>query len=300
MRTNVVYQGDCIQGLKKMPDKSVDLILTDPPYNVGKNIENDNLTEIDYLSFMNKIINELYRICKDNGSLYIFCSHKFMGRLDCFLQEVGFNVKSRIIWVKRSGSRGTKRGYIPEYEPILFAVKGNEFVFNEDSVRVEYSESSKNRKDSYNKKKEYYWKPNPLGKLCPDVWLDIGQLHFAHPERIISNGDTVIETQKPLELIRRIINASSNENDIVLDPFMGSGTTAVACKQLNRRWVGFEISPEYCKIIAKRLSQKTMAGFFGTSPDGDPAGALNKDFTENLRVFPNRQQPIDERKLPTS
>jgi len=267
---NKIYKKECLDFIKQIDNDLVDLVIIDPPYNVGKNIIGDKLDIDEYLKFINNCIKEIFRILKDGGSFYIFCSHKFMSRIDCFIQDVGFNVRNRIIWVKRSGSRGTKRGFIPEYEPIIYSVKGKEFIFNSDEVRVEYSESSKNRKDSFNKKKNYYWKPNPLGKLCPDVWLDIGQLHFAHPERIVEKGDTVIETQKPLKLIKRIVKVSSNKGDLVLDCFMGSGTTAVACKQLGRNFIGCDISEKYVKIANKRLEQETLLKIQGGRNSSQP------------------------------
>lgn len=250
-----LYFGDCLEVLKEIPDESVDLVLADPPYNVGKDIIGDNQSYDAYISFSSSWLREAYRILKTPSSIYVCCSHIYMSRLDCMIQDLGFSVKNRIVWLKQSGSRATGRSYTPEYEPIIFAVKGEKYTFNADDIRVRYSKTTQNRKSSMIKKKNYLWRPNPLGKSCPDVWNDIGQIHFAHPERILLRGDTAISVQKPIKLIKRIILASSNKDNLILDPFIGSGTTAIGCEQLQRRWIGIEINKEYCDIAISRLKK---------------------------------------------
>lgn len=234
MRTNVVYQGDCIQGLKKLPDNSVDCVITDPPYGINyfsnrykngnphKPIINDDKLFIP--------IDELWRILKPTGALFVFYSHK--------LPLIDERIKNVIIWVKDNWTAGD-----------LYSDFGNQYECIAFMPKEDFKLKSKRH---------------------PNVWKfsRVPSHKLLHP------------TEKPIRLIRRLIKCSTNENDIVLDPFMGSGTTAVACKQLNRRWVGFEISPEYCKIIEKRLSQKCITGFFDTQSQSDcPNGSLNSDLT---------------------
>ncbi len=215
---NKVIHGDCLEVMKQMPDKCVDLVLTDPPYGIeyksnwGTNhelIANDN--NLDWLS---RFTLELSRVVKTDAHLYIFCN---MNCLEQFKEEFSryFKLKNILVWDKQSFGAGdtTGAGYAPQYELVLFFSSGKNKLNSErigEVIRV----------------------PRTFNELHP--------------------------TQKPVELMKLLVSNSSNENEIVFDPFLGSGTTAVACKQLGRNYIGIELSEKYCAIANERLAQDLL------------------------------------------
>ena len=219
MELNKIYNEDCLEGMKRIPDKSVDLIVTDPPYLINytrhvkghrfsKPILNDNNNKqliVDY-------IKECYRVMKDNTAMYMFASHK---TVDIFKQELEkyFNVKNIIIWDKqRQGMGDTSTVFGFQYELIFFVSKGQ---------------------------------PKINGKRLSDIW--------SFP-KIVGNQQ-LHQNQKPLELIEQCINKHSNDGDVVFDGFMGSGTTAIASMNTNRNYIGFELDKGYFDIANERISK---------------------------------------------
>ena len=216
---NKIYNEDCLEGMKRIPDKSIDLIVTDPPYLINytrhvkghrfsKPILNDNNNKqliIDY-------IKECYRVMKDNTAMYMFSSHK---TVDIFKQELEkyFNVKNIIIWDKqRQGMGDTSTVFGFQYELIFFVSKGQ---------------------------------PKINGKRLSDIW--------SFPK--IVGKQQMHQNQKPIELITQCILKHSREDDIILDGFIGSGTTAIACLNTNRNFIGFELDKEYFDIATKRIEE---------------------------------------------
>jgi len=215
MKINKIHCMDCIEGLKQIEDNSVDCIITDPPYGInyksnhykGENphtpIINDDTLFIP--------MNELKRVLKPTGAMFIFFSHK--------VPLVDKDLKNVIIWVKNNWTAGDLYGdFGNQYECIGF-IPNKEFKIK--------------------------------GKRYSNIWnfdrLPADKLK--HP------------TQKPKSIIRRIIQVASKEEDIVLDPFMGSGTTAVVSKEMNRKFIGFEIEESYFNIINERLSQDSLSNY---------------------------------------
>ena len=380
LEINKVYNIDCLEGLKQIDNNSVDLILTDPPYNIGKDFENDNLPEKEYLEWCEKWIKELVRVCKIGGAIYLTLGFQCVGEIKVIFNKFhSLRLKNWIVWYRQDGWKSDK-GFGHSHEHILFFIKDNVPLFNlqkfGESVRQRrlkagyktvaslmeamgmykkikringtedfrsgngFFESGKKKptlnelirlneligldnefkihlepifkdrlkfRDYLNEmrfkkglslseiNKRFGWAitgggvasayfgdksenfiPSPnhyklLKKLldlddryddfsaslylkfnktdvCDDVWLTpkSEKKRLGHP------------TQKPEALFRRIIKASSNEGDLILDCFMGSGTTAFACKSLNRRFIGFEISKKYCDIINNRLRQTIL------------------------------------------
>jgi len=241
---NKIYCMDCLEGLKKLPDNSIDLVVTDPPYNTGmveKKVDkrktkkprlfsffNDSYTNEDYLKLIETCCNNFYRILKENSTGYIYMNWKKLGLWLEFLEKAGFSVKNVIVWDKVIHGLNYQN-YAYTYELIIYFVKGKPILKN---------------KSIEDKRKGYF----------KDVW---------NIQRKISNETNEFhhETQKLLKIVKIPIIHSSNEKDIVLDPFMGSGTTAVACKQLGRNFIGFEISKKYCEMANKRLAQQTLDEF---------------------------------------
>lgn len=262
MRTNVVYCGDCIQGLKKLPDKSVDLILTDPPYNITA-CDWDNGINLENLFF------EFLRIAKENCAIIITASQPFTTDLI----NVGRNYfKYEIIWEKEKITNFLllKKQIGKIHENILIFCKG-QHTYN--PIKISANPNKLDKRKRFNKMK---FKNGWIGNQTLDRTKDDGERYPSSVLYFEREETDLHHTQKPISLFSYLIKTYSNEKEIVLDCFMGSGTTAVACKQLNRQFIGFEISPEYCKIIEKRLSQKVMMGFFDTQAPQN-AESLNSD-----------------------
>lgn len=232
----ITILGDSIVELKKIESSTVDLIATDPPYNLGKDYGNngDSLKKSEYLDFTREWLKEAHRVLKPDGSIYVCMGVRFISYLFTIMQEeLKFNFNSWITWHYTQGLGKTK-GFSPRHDDILFFTKSKKFKFNLDSVRVP--------------QKYYRSRNNMRGANPGDVWK-FSHVHYSNPNR--QNHPT----QKPEGLFERIILASSDEGDLVLDPFSGSGTTQRVCQQLNRKCTGIEINPEYVQMTTERLAE---------------------------------------------
>jgi len=239
---NKIICGDCLEVMKEMPDKCVDMILTDPPYGVNKD-RWDNLN-LEW-------IGEAHRICSTNGSFYVFGSVWFYPLIHIECLDVGFIPRNVICWYYENAMSRQTKNFQMEYDPIGFFVKRGDYNFNLDTLRIPYKSQERIKHKIIKNGK--IWKPHPLGKKRGNV-INIPALAGKR-----FSGERVNHpTQKPLKLVELLIRASSNESEIVFDPFLGSGTTAVACKNLNRNFIGIEINPNYCKIAEERLAQGVL------------------------------------------
>jgi adenine-specific DNA-methyltransferase len=251
MEINKIYCGDCMDLLKIIPDSTVDLIIADPPYNIGKDFGNNKDNNPNYINWSYKWINECMRLLKNSGTFYLMGATQFIPHFDCYISSK-YNIISRIVWVYDSSGIQAKNYFGSLYEPILMIVKDKKkFKFNKNKVLVEAKTGSKRRLIDYRKSPP---KKYNSYKVLGNVW-HIPRIRYKMPEYVNH------PTQKPLLLFKIMIQASSDENDIVLDPFLGSGTTAVACKQLNRKFIGIEINPEYVNIANKRINFTTVGDF---------------------------------------
>ena len=226
--------------VKQIPDKSVNLILTDPPYLI-------NYAEWDKedWSFTEQWVKECFRILKDDGSFYSFMGWQHSAEFKLLLDKFGM-IKNWIIW-ERSKGRSSKINYKSIREDIFYYVKTKEFIFNEQKKLRPVIAPYKNEDGT-----PKGWFINEEGERVR--WTGVGNIwHFTPPNWSSKLDRQVHPTQKPIALLERIINASSNKNDIILDPFIGSGSTAVACKRLNRNFIGMEIYQNYIDISYKRL-----------------------------------------------
>lgn len=236
-----IFNGDALELLKDIKSESIDLIIADPPYNLGKNYGNnhDLIGFDDYLSFSNEWLKEASRILKPNGSIYAFMGVRFISYIyDILDRKLDLFFNSWICWHYTQGI-GKRLGFSPRHDDILFFTKSENFTFNLDDVRIP--------------QKFYRERNNMRGANPGDVWA------FSHVHYCNSNRQNH-PTQKPEGLIERMVLASSNPGDTILDPFAGSGTTLRVCQQLNRNCIGFEINPEYVEMINERLS-KPFNGF---------------------------------------
>ncbi len=248
LETNVVIQGDCIEILKTIPDKSIDLIFADPPYNLQLKGDlwrpnntkvaavNDDWDKYDnftaYDSFTVKWLTECRRALKDNGAIWVIGSYHNIFRVGKIIQDLDYWILNDILWIKTNpmaNFKGTR--FNNSHETLIWASKSEKSkpTFNYKIMKT-HNEDKQMRSD---------W----LIPIC------------SGKERAKLNGEKAHSTQKPLALLRRIINATSNPGDIILDPFLGSGTTAVAAKELGRSYIGIERDNKYIKVAEKRLDE---------------------------------------------
>lgn len=250
MDINKIYNMDCIDGLKQLDNDSVQLIITSPPYNINKKYEK-KLDINEYIYYQFHMLSQSFRILKDNGSICYQIGNTIKDKhpypLDWILkdelEEVGFKYQNRIIWTYNHGTNATYR-FSGRYETILWFSKTDNYIFNLDPIRIPQKYPNKKAYKGKNKGK---LSCNPLGKNPGDVW-DITNIKHNHPEK------TDHPCQFPEFLVERCILSMTNEDDLVVDPYMGSGTTAKVCKKYNRNYIGFDIIQEYIDIAEERLN----------------------------------------------
>lgn len=243
---NHVECTDALQGMQRIPDASIDLIIADPPYGLGKDYGNDSdkLDTEAYLQWMQQWIDVALPKLKANGSLYIFLTWRYSPEVFVMLKQ-RMTMVNEIIWDRRVPSMGgSTRKFSSVHDTVGFFVKARDYYFDLDAVRIPYDEQTKKARS---RSIFVGAKWLELGYNPKDVW-SVSRLHREHRERADH------PTQKPLEIIERMVKASCPVNGIVLDPFMGSGTTAVAAKRCGRNFTGFELNPDYCKLIEQRLA----------------------------------------------
>lgn len=254
MEKNKVYQKDVIKFLDMLDDNSVSLAIVDPPYNMKQGDWDTFKTEKDYLDFTFKWIDKMLTKMKPDGSIYLFNNQYNSAIILNYLRNKNVSFRNWITWYKKDGFCSTKKRYVNNQEVILFyTMDEKEFTFNADEIRIPYK--SENRIESAKKKgilkNGKRWFPNENGKLCTDVWELTSQRHL---NKI--NGKTQKQkhpTPKPEAMIERMVIASSNIGDTVLDLFSGTGTTSYVAKKLKRDFVGCELNKEYIKYINERL-----------------------------------------------
>ncbi len=228
--------GDAVEEMKKLPQKSVRLIITDPPYNLSKNYGNnqDNMEFTEYLEFSRKWLNEAHRVLTDDGTIYVFMGMRYISYIYTILeQELGMTFNSWITWFYTQGIGKTK-GFSPRHDDILMFTKHpKKYIFNLDNIRVP---------------QKFYRSVNNMRGANPgNVW-EFSHMHYCNKNR--QNHPT----QKPEGLYERMILSSSNVGDVVLDPFSGSGTLLRVCQQTGRRGIGIEVNPEYIEMTNERLA----------------------------------------------
>lgn len=279
MNTSTIYCGDNLETLSKFPEKSVDLIYADPPFFSNKHYEviwNDG-AEIrafedrwqggieHYIGWMRPRLAQCHRVLKDTGSMYLHCDWHANAHLRILMDEIfgENNFADEIIW-SYSKVGGTSKKLLKWHETIYRYTRNYQLShFNADSIRIPYAESTLKGATTGEDGKLYYHRGlgkdtsmkrlkstpvNPAGRLLGDVW-HLGDYAAPKGERI------GYPTQKPEALLKRIIEASSNKGDIVLDPFCGCGTTIAVAQQLGRQWVGIDVSPTACRMMKDRLSK---------------------------------------------
>jgi adenine-specific DNA-methyltransferase len=243
---STIYQGNCIEVLKTIPDNSIDLIFADPPYNIGKKFGDfiDSWpTDQEYADWCFEWMELCIKKLKPSGSFYVMTSTQAMPYLDLWLRDK-MTILSRIVWHYDSSGVQAKKYYGSLYEPILYAVKDpKRYIFNASAIEIEAKTGSVRKLIDYRKKEPTPYKTTKVPGntwYMPRVRFRMGE-YENHP------------SQKPEQLLERIIKASSNYNDIVLDPFGGTFSTGAVARKLNRQNISIEINEEYLKIGLRRL-----------------------------------------------
>jgi adenine-specific DNA-methyltransferase len=261
----IINNGSCYDFVETVPDRSVKLVVTSPPYNIGKKYEKKSSLD-EYYSKQELIIDECVRILADDGSICWqvgnFVDNAEIVPLDILLypifQKHNLKLRNRIIWQFGHGLHASKR-FSGRYETVLWFTKTDNYIFNLDAVRVP---------QKYPQKK-YFKGPrtgefscNPLGKNPSDIW-DIPNVKNNHVEK------TIHPCQFPIELVERLLLELTHENDLVFDPFLGVGSTSADAVKNNRRGMGCEIVAEYYDIAVER-TKLAMNGGLKTRPMNKP------------------------------
>jgi len=252
---NKIFEGDCFELIHKIDYESLDLIVCDGPYGVtGKRW--DKVANIQ--EFNLKLIQVFSKKLKRGGALYLF------GKPNCidFIDYTPFlTLNARIVWYQPSRLAQGRTNYTNNYDIIAYFTKGKARTFNLDDIRVPQLVELEHRKRCEKVPSVVYGKFgktkfNEKGKNPGDVWVDIKQLTYKSNELL--SRDFLHTIQKPKKLIERIVKASSQKEDLVLDPFVGTGTTLVVCEELKRNYIGFELDPKLFQICIERLREIKM------------------------------------------
>jgi site-specific DNA-methyltransferase (adenine-specific) len=245
MPVHALYNEDVLDGIHRIADASVDLVVADPPYGLGKDYGNDSdkLDAADYLAWSRSWLDAVLPKLKPNASLYLFLTWQYSPEIFSFL-KTRMRMVNEIVWDRKVPSMGgSTRKFSSVHDNIGLFVAGPDYHFDIDAVRIPYDEETKKaRTRSIFVGKKWL----EVGYNPKDVWR-VTRLHRQHPER--ENHPT----QKPLEIVTRMVLASCPEGGLVLDPFLGSGTTAVAALANRRRIAGFELNAEYFAQMQDRI-----------------------------------------------
>jgi site-specific DNA-methyltransferase (adenine-specific) len=248
--TNKIIMGDTLSIIKKLPDNFIDLLITDPPYNLTKKYNNktfNRTVDEEYEKWFESFICELPRIMKPNGSLY-FCGDFRTTPIYYNVLKKYFFIQSRITWQREKG-RGAKKNWKNNIEDIYFCTMDkSEYTFNLDKVMVKKKVIAPYRDENGDAKDWFCENGEKYRYTCPsNIWTDITVPYWSMKE------NTEHPAQKPEKLIERLVEASSNEGDLVFDLFLGSGTTAVVSKKLKRLYSGIELDEGYCLLAEERI-----------------------------------------------
>ncbi len=254
LRKSTIVCGDVRTILDQLPPEYFQLAIIDPPYNIGRDFGtwDDRLSDQAYRAFVAEWLPKISRTLAPSATLYLCCSWGYSGYFQNALIEAGFTIQNRITW-KREKGRGASRNWKQNMEDIWFATKhSTEFTFNLDSVKVRKSVIAPYRKDGVPKD----WVEDISGERYrmthpSNIWTDLVVPFWSMPE------NTDHPTQKPEALVERLIRASSNPGDRILDLFSGSGTTSVVAKRLGREFLGIESNADYVRLGHKRLARES-------------------------------------------
>jgi len=259
---NKTILGDSMAVLDFLPREFADLLIVDPPYNMNKEFGETTFHKIsaeEYEEYTESWIKKVLPLLKKTASVYVCCDWESGMVIGSVLQKY-FTLRNRITWQREKG-RGAKSNWKNGMEDIWFATLSNDYYFNVDGVKIRRKVLAPYKENGQPKD----WKETEDGKFRDtfpsNFWDDISVPYWSMPE------NTAHPTQKPEKLLAKLLLASSEEGDVVLDPFLGSGSTSVTAKKLNRNYVGIEKNPQYCVWAEKRLEiadkDKSIQGYVG-------------------------------------
>ncbi len=259
-KDHVILCGDCLKELKKIPSESVDLIITDPPYNRGlkyvRKYFSDRQKLQNYLDWLKIRLKECVRVLKKNGSMYLINYPELDARLLPYLEEMGLKLKRWLVWNYPTNIGHSKKNWTRSHRAILFFTKGEDYTFNRQNILQHY-------KNPEVKKIKERIKNGAKGRTSYDVLrtLDLIELQKGMVDvQEINLSKNVTKTrqkghpcQLPFPLIELLVKVSSNKGDVILDPFAGTFSLSVIAKKLNRKSIGIDIAKSYCNIGKRRL-----------------------------------------------
>jgi DNA modification methylase len=256
-----VWTGDSLQQLAKVPSASVDLVFADPPFNIGYEYDqyDDKRSKVDYLAWTEKWMSAVHRVLKPTGSFFLAIGDEYAAEMKVRLDALGMHQRNWIIWHYTFGVSCTKKFNRSHAHIFYYVNDPKKYTFNPDAVRVPSA-----RMTTYADSRA-----NPLGKLPDDTWYlrpqETDELFNEKSDtwaisRVCGTFKERTEhpCQMPEAVLERIVKASTQPGDIVLDPFGGSGTTLAVAKRLRRRYLGIELSPVYAEAIRERLQTVTV------------------------------------------
>ena len=242
-----LFNEDFLSGVERVDDDSVDLVVADPPYCLGKDYGNDSdrMRPEDFIKWTREWAEAVIPKLRNTGSLYLFTTWRFSPEIFSFM-KTRLMMLNEIIWDRKVPSMGgSTRRFSSVHDTIGFFAKSNKYYFDIDAVRIPYDEETKKaRTRSIFVGKKWL----EVGYNPKDVW-SVSRLHSQHRER--ENHPT----QKPLEIVERMVKASCPDGGVVLDPFAGSGTTIEASLKHGRRCLAFEVNADYCRLIRERIER---------------------------------------------
>lgn len=252
--------GDCLKVMPRLPDGFVDLLIADPPYNLDKNFNGSKFkktTDGEYFEYTVSWLEKAALLLKPTATIYVCCDWQSSSAIEAALKKY-FIVRNRITWQREKG-RGALSNWKNGMEDIWFATNSKEYTFNADAVKQRRRVIAPYKLDGMPKDWEETESGNFRNTYPSNFWDDISVPYWSMPE------NTAHPTQKPEKLLAKLILASSNPGDVVFDPFLGSGSSSVTAKKLNRHYLGIEKDAQYCVWAEKRLeaadADRTIQGY---------------------------------------
>jgi site-specific DNA-methyltransferase (adenine-specific)/adenine-specific DNA-methyltransferase len=262
LRADEIVVGDCIEGMRSLPEGCASLVVADPPYNLNKDFgawrESDQRGR--WLPWSKQWIDAAVRVLAPGGSIFIYGIHHHLCWIQCYLYEIGLTYRRQVIWHYENGFAGYTKSLSAHYEPLLWFSKGDGYTY----IPIREPYKSVDRLKYKVKKQGKVWTPHPEGRLAGDVWRFPTLAGRRFRDEKVDHP-----TQKPLALSRRIVEHFSRQGELVVVPFAGSGSECLAAAMTGRRYIGFELNPAYVAIAEGRLRDFDSGELPGVRESGE-------------------------------